>query len=184
MKKFLLLLTLMAANTGGCKPSEHVNPPQTIGERTNEQGVVTQRIVLESSYTTDEIPVMTPDGLRNRTHGTATYFLDETNKPRRELPLMPSVVHTSKSGKCWPVEGTNQWLSAGTDPIGNGDKLYFVLFDEKRIIRTNVFSVVPKWKSEKSEYELQKGNRIMLIRTPDGLVNYDVLADTTAKVEK
>jgi hypothetical protein len=183
MKKLLLLLTLMAAITGGCKAQVHHDPPQTIGERTKSQGV-TQRIILESSYTTERVPVLTPDGLRNRTHGTATYFLEENGKPRRELPLMRSVVETSKSGKCWPVESTSQWLAAGTDPIGNGDKLYFVLFDEKWIIRTNIFSVVPKWKSEKDEYELQDGNRIMLIRTPDGLVKYDVLANTTAKVEK
>jgi hypothetical protein len=185
MKKFLLLLTLMAANTGGCKAQVHHDPPQTIGERTNSQGVVTQRIILESSYTTDRVPVLTPDGLRNRTHGSATYYLEEDGKPRREFPIMFSVNATAKNyEKCWPVEGTNQWLAAGIDPIGNRDKLYFVLFDESRIVRTNVFSVVPKWKSEKAEYELQNGNRTMIIRTPDGLQKYDVLADKSTKVEK
>jgi hypothetical protein len=185
MKKFLLLLTLLAAITGGCKAQVHHNPPVTVGERTNQQGTVNQRIILESSYTVEKVPVLTPDGLRNRTHDQSMYFLEGDGKPRRELPVMFSVNMNAKNyEKCWPVEGTNQWVAAGTDPIGNRDKLYFVLFDESRIIRTNVFRVVPKAESEKDEYELQNGNRTIIIRSPDGLEKYDVLSDKTAKIEK
>jgi len=62
--------------------------------------------------------------------------------------------------------------------------VYLVLFDETKIIRTNVFIVVPKWKSGKNEYELQDGNRSLILETPDGLEKYDVLADKTIKLEK
>lgn len=175
----------MAANTGGCKPPVHHQPFVTVGERTDQQGTVTQRITLESSSTVEKIPVLTPDGLRNRTHDKSTYYLEEDGKPRRELPVMFSVnVNARNYEKCWAVQGTNLWLAAGIDPIGNRDKLYFVLFDQSRIIRTNVFNVVPKWKSEKDEYELQDGNHTLIIRAPDGLEKYDVLADKTANVEK
>ncbi|MDB6110210.1 MAG: hypothetical protein JWR69_1960 [Pedosphaera sp.] len=185
MKKFLLLLALVAANTGGCKPEVRHKAPEVLGERTNEQGEVTHRIVREISYTVGNIPVLTPDGPRRRAENQVKYFMDEKGKPRRELPVM-FLVNTNAGNyeKCWPVVGTSQWLVAGTDPIGNRDKLFFVLFDESRIIRTNVFSVIPRWKSEKSEYELQDGNRTMMIRSPEGFEKYDVLAGTADKVEK
>ena len=186
MNARLLLLILFTTVVASCAPSTpHKNPPKLLGVRTNQQGMLTQRIVLESSYTTEAIPVLTADGPRNRTHGKTTYYIEDQGKPRRELPIMFAVNANAKNYEaCWPVEGTNQWFVAGTDPIGNGDKLYVVLFDESRIIRTNVFNVIPKWKSEKNEYELQDSNRTIIIRSPDGLLNYNLLEDAVTKIEK
>jgi len=183
MKRFLLLLTLMAVNTGGCKSQVHHESPETVGERTNHQGVVTQRIIRETSYTEETIPASTPDGPKKRRHVEVKYFLQEQGKPRREFSIMQSA-DFSNYEKYWPLENTVSWVATGIDPVGNKDKLYFMLFDASRIIRTNIFSVVPRWKSEESEYELRDGNRTLILRTPHGLEKYDVLADTTSKVEK
>ena len=109
--------------------------------------------------------------------------MEESGKPRREFSVMQSVDLTNY-GKYWPVEKTSSWVGLGIDPVGNGDALYFVLFDESRIIRTRIFSVVPKWRLGKDAYELQEGNRTLILRKVDGAEKYDVLADTTAKVEK
>lgn len=184
MTKFFLFLALVVVIVSGCKPEEHVNPPKIIGERTNQQGMVTQRIILEFKYVIDRLPVITPDGPRRITHDKVNYFLDE-GKMRRELPIMLSVnVKAKNYEKCWPVGDTNQWLAAGFDPIGNQDRLHFVLFDENRIIRNNVFEVISKWESESSPYELHDGNHTLILKTPEGLMRYDVLADKIIKIER
>src|SRR5258707_389544 len=95
--KFLLLSTLIA--TGGCKAQVHHEPPETVGERTNQQGLATQRIIRETSYTSKDV-LLTPEGPKKRIDATIKWFLEERDKPRRELPLMRSVVDSSRSGKC------------------------------------------------------------------------------------
>ena len=183
MKYLFPLLALIATTLGGCKPPVvHHDPPETVGERTNQQVVVTQRIVRERSYTSEDVP-LTPEGPRHKVKYTVKYFMEESGKPRREFSVMQSA-DFSNYEKYWPVEKTSSWVGTGIDPVGNGDILHFVLFDESRIIRTRIFTVVPKWRSKKDEYELQDGNRTLILRKVDGIEKYDVLADTTANVEK
>src|SRR6266536_3074422 len=113
MKNFLLLLALTTASTAGCKPQVHNEPPEMVGERTNQRGVVTQRIVRETSYTSKDV-LVTPEGPKKRIGYHIKWFLEEPHELRREFPLMGSVVDSSKPARCWPVQGTNQWLAAGT----------------------------------------------------------------------
>jgi hypothetical protein len=186
MASILFLISILVlATTEGCKPKVRQNPPQIIGERTNQQGAVTQRIILESSYSEESV-LLTPEGPRMRMHGQVAYFLEEPGKPRQELPIMSSVAIAAaySFSNCLPVEGTNLWIAAGIDPSGNGDNLRFVLFDEKHIIRAKVMKAVPEWKSEKPVNEFQDGNHIMMIRSPDGPEKYEVLADKTAKINE
>ena len=157
----------------GSKPQVHREAPEIVGQRTNEQGLATQRIVRETSYSSTDV-LLTPEGPKKRTDYQIKWFLEEPPGRRREFPLMRSVVDLSRSATCWPVADTNLWLAAGIDPVGNGDKLYVVVFDEQHIIRTNVFNVVPKWKSGESEFELQSGNRAILVRTGEGAIKHNI----------
>jgi hypothetical protein len=182
MNKLLLLLAIIAAQTGACKAKVHRKPPEIVGESTNRQGIVT-RIVRETSYTSEDV-LLTPEGLRKKMKYEVKWFLEQSGKPRHELSIMRSAADSSKSERYWAVENTSLWLGIGTDPIGNRDMLYFVLFDESRIIRTRTFKVVPKSKSSESEFELQRGNRQIVIRSQEGPQQYDVLADTIVKMPK
>lgn len=120
-----------------------------------------------------------------RTDGQLTYFLEEPGKPRVKLPIMTSVdvAAANNYSNCLPVEGTNLWIAAGVDPNADGNKLRFVLFDLNRIIRAKIFTMDPSLASPESGYEFKDGNRTMLVRSPDGLEKYNVLADTTSKLK-
>ena len=166
-----------------CSPKIHRKPPETVGIRTNLQGFVSQRIVREISYTEDRIPVLTPDGPKNRTHGEVKYFLEELGKPRREITVMhPS--DFSNYGEYWPINDSPLWVGTGINPVGNKDRLNIILFDENKVARTRTFSVVPKWKSSENEFAFQDGNRTMIIRSPDGLMKYNLVEDAVTKIEK
>jgi tricorn protease-like protein len=180
MNKFLALLALLV----GCnKPSQvYQKPPEIVGERTNQQGVITQRIIRETSYTSEDVP-FTPEGRRKEIDYQMKYFLEEEGGSRREFSIMRSP-DFSNYERYWPMDGAVSWIGIGIDPVGNGDKLAFILFDERRIIRRRTFSVMPKWKSSATQYEFRNGNHTIILRSPEGREEYDIVADTTARIEK
>ncbi|HEV2972520.1 MAG TPA: hypothetical protein VGY55_21295 [Pirellulales bacterium] len=178
---------LVAAGCGSTEV-EHP-PPQIVGERMNAQGQVIQRIITDQSFTITTHP--SPEGPHRQVDSkNIRYFLEEKDKPRRELSPAHSELACCES--YLPVSGSDLWVGAYLNinayhlPPKNPESLYFelnvVVFDTQQFVAHQKFDATFD-KSPTDAFRLENGNRTLIIRSPNRLKKYDVIAGRLTDAE-
>ena len=185
---------LVAALVVGCDlPQHHQDPPVVLAEQTNSTGVVTQ-LILQRNYTT-QLMWFGTDGSHNVVTYDFRYYLQETGKPRRELPIKGTVFTDCETFKA--VGNTTLWVGMGPNtngsrhPVGhavtirghpatsrNEDDFDVVVFDDKHVLAHHKFLVISKIEIEEDAVRLKDGNRTIVFLSPTGPKKYDVLKDS------
>ena len=175
-------LFIFAVVLTGC--SSHIHePPEIVGERTNSQGQVIQRIIRETTRIETPVP-LTPEGPKTRTELRCKFLYQEGDAPQRPFLIGNSATNVFLEN-CLPVDNTNLWVSfwcsATFTDVAKRDDLNVLVFDVAGFMRYRVFTTVSKheWDEDYTDSaKAQDGNRTIAFKSPGGLKQYDVISDT------
>ena len=174
-------------------PQTRHEPPQIVGERTNLQGKVVQRIIRETTAI-DHSALLTPEGPKTWRELRYKFFFQEGDGPRREFLIGNSATNCFP-GDCLPVKDSALWVSFWcwptwtnvTDAAGvivdkrKRDDLHVVVFDVTGFARHRVFTTESKqgWDEDyQDSASAQDGNQTIIFKSPEGPKQYNVTADT------
>jgi hypothetical protein len=189
MRLFWLSFVILNALGCGSTTVEHP-PPQVVGERIDAQGDVLQEIIADESYTVTTYP-FTPEGPHRHVDSkNIQYFLKEKGQPQRELSPAHSVLANCES--FLPVSESPRWVGAylnvnayhapPDNPEAGFFELHVVVFDTQQFVSHRKFEATFA-KSPTDAFRFDNGNRALIIRAPEGLKKYDVLADKLTDAE-
>jgi hypothetical protein len=196
---FLLLLVALGVWLFGCDgymPWTHEvshGELEAVGQRQNAQGKIVQKIFRQINCSSVAV-LFTPEGPKHDSKYKIEYFLQQGDNPMVVLPFLSDKefkyservendVHSDLHfcDKFIPVTNSPMWIAAGTDPVGNyfgGHDFHVIVFDEKQLLNHRTFSIKTDYEHPENEFEFDKGNQTIIIRTPLGLVQkYDVTTD-------
>ena len=183
----------------GCIPQTRHEPPQIVGERTNLQGRVVQRIIRETTRIEHTVP-LTPEGPKIRTELRCKFFYQDGDAPRRSFLIGNSATNLFLEN-CLPVQNSALWVSFWCWPtwtnvtdaagvvVGKGkrDDLHILVFDVAGFMRHRVFTTTSKlgWDEDyEDSAKARDGNRTIVFKSPGGPKQYDVLLDTVTAAKE
>ena len=183
----------------GCIARTRREPPQTVGERTNSQGQVVQRIVREIAWT-DHPMLLTPEGPKTRTDSRCKFYFQEGDTPKRAFLIGNSATNYF-FGNCLAVKDSPLWVAIWCEPtwtniidaahivVGKGkrDDLHILMFAEKGIMRHRIFTTKSKqgWDEDyEDSAKAQNGNRTIVFKSPEGPKQYDVVSNVITTLER
>jgi hypothetical protein len=156
----------------------HRDPPQVIGVETTSNGQFSRRIVYERSYrVTGWLP--DPEGGHWTRINYCHYFL-ETPNGRQEFTFLPKVLPDSmiSADLCKPVQNSSLWVSAGF--FHPGAHIEVVVFDPSGVRSQRTLAVSHDWKYNGHYFWYENGNATLRFQSPNGVSEYDVVADKVA----
>jgi len=167
-------LIAVALLTGGCGTSR-VEPRKVLGVKKDAQGKVLQEIV--GRLHVEKWGVLPgPHGLGPAdTKLWYECWLSEPGKPNRPLPFLTSVLFNPNH--CRPVADTSYWVIRTQKNDAHGETIGLVVFDESGILRQQILDYAHDW-SKGGGFQIysRDGNRKLIVRTPRGFIEYDVIS--------
>ena len=156
----------------------------TLGERTNTQQQMIERILYEEhSLTFFRDWEGHPHGPRYK-----HFFFEQPGKPRRELTFLNDVIPISiiMRGICKPVAGSDLWVFAGFfdpghdygDPKRRDHHIAVVVFDPRHVVRVREIPVQVDEYHPDENFWFGEGNRTIHFYRKKTNNAYDVASDS------
>src|SRR5882724_9880669 len=147
---------------------------EIIFERTNSQGLVIQKLTRERIFSSMDV-LITPEG-GGKMWGipSCKYFLEETGKPRQELPFLGFDKYNEHFDYL-PVEHSSLWVGTKIDEIyhENRAKLLLIKFDDKHMLYKWTFELNTNNLIQKiyqlDEFHFTDGNHSIIYSTLEGI---------------